>query len=320
MRAIGVLFMKLTRMCAVLAAAVCVLMLLPCAGAMSVKLDPFSSSTGTPLSVSASSANDNYPISVEQAKNSVRIFMNDLTLDSQLSSTGSLEIGNYYHISAGSDTFDVNQNSGVVEFVHFGANAPDSDNLTLTRDAAYAKATEYAGQKYDGFSGKTWKLVVDRVYDGYDYRYNQSSQNYERYTTKAYDFVLREEKNHVLLPSLVHVRVNPVTGAIVDYWGVDRLVTVGLKNTISLSEATETAESYLGQSSYFTLSSSEGYLAVVTRSQNVENLAWVIKLKGYFSWDNDNERTYVVVVDAVDDGSVLGSGWNAIWPESRLSY
>ena len=146
----------------------------------------------------------------------------------------------------------------------------------------------------------------------------ESSQNYECYDIKAYDFVLREEKNHVLLPNLVHVRVNPATGAIVDYWGVDRLVTVGLKNTVSLSEATETAESYLGQSSYFTLSSSEGYLAVVTRSQNVENLAWVIKLKGYYSWDNDNEQTYVIVVDAVD-GSVLGSGWDDIWPESRLS-
>ena len=98
------------------------------------------------------------------------------------------------------------------------------------------------------------------------------------------------------------------TGAIVDYWGIDRLVTVGLKNTVSLSEATETAESYLGQSSYFTLSSSEEYLAVVTRSQNVENLAWVIKLKGYYSWDNDDqEQTYVIVVDAAD-GSVLGPG------------
>ena len=31
------------------------------------------------------------------------------------------------------------------------------------------------------------------------------------------------------------------------------------------------------------------------------------------------ERTYTIVVDAVD-GSVLGDGWSSIWPESRLSY
>ncbi|MDD1703144.1 MAG: hypothetical protein LUQ31_09220, partial [Methanoregula sp.] len=66
-------------------------------------------------------------------------------------------------------------------------------------------------------------------------------------------------------------------------------------------------------------SSSEAYLAVVTRSQNVENLAWVVKLKGYYSWDSNNERTYYAVVDA-DDGSVLGANWAAIWPEQELAY
>ena len=75
--------MKPTRMFAVLIAAVCVLLLLPCAGAMSIKSRSAFFRCRAPLFVSAASANDNYPISVEQAKNSVRIFMNDLTLDPQ---------------------------------------------------------------------------------------------------------------------------------------------------------------------------------------------------------------------------------------------
>lgn len=313
--------MKITRMFAVLIAAVCMLSTLPYAGALNVQLDPLSSAgTGSPVSMSAASANDNYPISVEQAKNSVRIFLNDLAIEPQLGSTGSVEVGNYYHFSVGTDTFDVNQNTGVVEFVHFGANAPDSANVTITRDQAYAKAAEYAGQKYDGFAGKSWKLVVDRVYEQTSYRYNETTHHSDEYVTqRAYDFVFREEKSHVLLPNLVHIRVNPVTGAIVDYWGVDRLVTVGLQNSVSLSEATETAEHYYGLSDSFTLSSSESYLAVVTRYQNVENLAWVIKLKGYYSWDNNNESTYLVVIDATN-GNVLGSRWDNIWPESRLLY
>jgi hypothetical protein len=95
-------------------------------------------------------------------------------------------------------------------------------------------------------------------------------------------------------------------------------VTVGLDNTVSLSEATETAEQYLGLSSSFTLSSSEAYLAVVTRYQNVENLAWVVKLSGYVPWDTQ-ERTYYTVVDA-NDGSVLGGNWDNIWPEHELAY
>ena len=308
--------MKSARMFAVLIAAVCMLALLPFAGALSVHLDPLSTTAGSSGSVSVASVNDNYPISVEQAKNSVRVFMNDLTLEPTLDSTGSLETGNYYLLSVGPDTFNVNQNTGVVEFVHFGSNAPDSENLTITRDEAYAKATAYAGQKYEGFSAKSWKLVVDKVYS--DYSYLCGEHSCERVDIKAYDFVLREEKDHVLLPNIVHVRVNPVTGAIVDYWGINRLVTVGLKNTVSLSEATETTEQSIGLGSSFKLSSSEAYLAVVIRSQNVENLAWVVKLNGYVPWDTQ-ERTYYAVVDA-NDGSVLGNNWDNIWPEHELAY
>jgi len=308
--------MKSARMFAVLIAAVCMLALLPCAGALSVHLDPLSTTAGSSGSASVASVNDNYPISVEQAKNSVRVFMNDLTLEPTLDSTGSLETGNYYLLSVGPDTFNVNQNTGVVEFVHFGSNAPDSENLTITRDEAYAKATAYAGQKYEGFSAKSWKLVVDKVYS--DYSYLCGEHSCERVDIKAYDFVLREEKDHVLLPNIVHVRVNPVTGAIVDYWGINRLVTVGLKNTVSLSEATETTEQSIGLGSSFKLSSSEAYLAVVIRSQNVENLAWVVKLNSYVPWDTQ-ERTYYAVVDA-NDGSVLGNNWDNIWPEHELAY
>lgn len=212
----------------------------------------------------------------------------------------------------------MNQNSGIVEFVHFGANMPTSDKLTLTRDEAYAKATEYASEKYEGFSDKSWKLVVDRVYDDGRYEINATSGYWEYIPTKAYDFVLREEKSHVLLPSIVHVRVNPSNGAIVDYWGVDRILTgSSLKSTISLANAVQSATDYTYNE--FIVSSSEGYRAVVTRNQNVENLAWVIKLSGSYRWDPDYTDTYVVIVDATD-GSVLGSRWSSIWPESRLNY
>jgi hypothetical protein len=313
--------MKPTRIFTLLIAAVCMLLLLPTAGALSIHMDPLSASAVAPVSVSAASANDNYPISVEQAKNSVRLFMNDLTLDPQLSSTGSLEIGNYYHLIHDSDSFEVNQNTGVVEFVHFGANEPDSANGTITRDQAYANATEFAGRKYDDFSGKSWKLVVDTD-EQISWRYNGSAGHGEYYvSSKDYDFVFREEKNHVLLPNLVHVRVNPVTGAIIDYWGVDRLVPIDLNNKVALATATETAEYYLksdfGQQ--VVIGSTESYLAVVTRYQNVENLAWVIKIKFSYPSFSSDEDTDLVVIDA-NDGSLLADHWNNIWPESRLTY
>jgi hypothetical protein len=320
--AIGGTMVHFPRIVAVLIAAVCILSLLPGAAAMTISLDPLSASSISSVSMSAgamraASANDNYPISVEQAKNSVRVFMGNLSLQPTLVRTGSLEVGNYYYLSAGADTFSVNQNTGVVEFVHFGANDPRSDILTLTRDQAYAKATEYAGTKYEGFSDKTWKLVVDTVDESGTWVYNKTSKQDDYIKTKTYDFVLREEKNHVLLPSIVHVRINAQTGTVVDYWGVDRILTVStLKNTVTLSNATKSAEDYVY--SDFTVTSSEGYLAVITQNQNVENLAWVIKLTGSYKWNTEYVTTYVVVVDATD-GSVLGAGWN-MWPESRISY
>jgi hypothetical protein len=316
--------MNMPRLFAVVIAAVCILACLPGVGATSVQLDPIngnavSVSTASMSAASVASVNDNYPISVEQAKNSIRVFVGDLSIEPVLGSTGSLEIGNYYHFTVNNSTFDVNQNSGVVEFVHFGDNVPNSPDLTISRDKAYAKATEYAGLKYDGFSGKTWKLIVDRVYETTDWKYNQSSGEYEQVVlSKAYDFVLREEKDHVLLPSIVHVRVNAATGAIVDYWGVDRVLTVSsLKNTVSLASAIQTAEDQVY--SEFKVNSAEGYLAVVTQNQNVENLAWVIKMTGSYRWDSDYQSTYIVIVDATD-GKYLGYGWDDIWPESRLNY
>lgn len=304
--------MRMTRIFAVLVAALCMLLVLPYAGAMSIQMDPISDA-GT---VAVASVNDNYPISTEDAKNSVRVFMNNLSLEPQMGTPGSIQVGNYYTLTVDSDSFSVNQNTGAVEFVHFESNAPNSTVMTLSRDEAYAKAMEYAGQKYDGFSGRSWKLVVDSVYLSDYYVKNETTQSWERVDTKAYDFVLREEKNHVLLPNIVHVRVNPATGAIIDYWGIDRLVTVGLKNSVSLAEATETTENYFGFSDDFSISSSEAYLAVVTRYQNVENLAWVVKITGY--WNDRYEETYYAVVDA-NDGSVIGNSWSGIWPESRLS-
>jgi hypothetical protein len=309
--------MKIPRMVAVLVAAVCILSLLPMAGAMTVKFDPLTTASTPSASAMLASVNDNYPISEDQAKDSVRVFMGNLSLMPTITGTGSLEIGNYYSLNAGQDSFSVNQNSGLVEFAHFGENASTSDKLTLTRDEAYAKATAYAAGKYDGFADKNWKLVVDQVSDSGSYVINATTKNHEWVPTKSYDFVLREEKNHVLLPSLVYVEINPSNGAVVDYWGVNRILTVNnLESTTSLSDAIKSATDYTYNE--FSVTSSEGYLAVVTRNQNVENLAWVIKLTGNYRWNQDYSYTYIVIVDA-KDGSVLGTRWDSIWPESRLS-
>jgi spore maturation protein SpmB len=66
--------MRITRIFAALIAALCILSILPMAGAMSVRMDQITATVSS-VSMDAASANDNYPISVEQAKNSVRLFI-----------------------------------------------------------------------------------------------------------------------------------------------------------------------------------------------------------------------------------------------------
>ena len=310
--------MKRTRVVCIVLAAICLMACLPGVGAMSIRLDPLITSPGvTTASVASAntasaSANDNYPISIDQAKNNIRVFMGDLNLDPVLSTTGSLPIGNYYYFTAGNSTFLVNQNSGAVEFVHFGDNTQDSSSIVLTRDQAYANATAYASGKFTDFSSKNWKLVFDRVDTNYEWYYNPDTGNWNYVTVNAYDFVFREENDNVLLPTLVHVSVNTKTGSIIDYWGVDRLLTISnLENTVSLSQAVATAENYVGTSG---VESTEGHREVITQYQNLERLAWVITLT------ENGGYSYTVVVDATD-GSFIGSQYDdSIWPEAWLTY
>jgi len=295
-----------------LLAVLCVLAGISAASAALAPLDNFKTVSANAGTVSVMSVNDNYPISVDQAKDSIRVFVSDLTVDPVLEGTGSYPIGNYYYFSLNGSMFYVNQNSGVVEFAYVSENAPDSDVINFNHDQAYAKATAYATAKYDGFASMNWKLITDKVDEYTNYKYNRTSQQYESYVVKTYEFTLREEKSRVLTPNLIHIAVNPATGAISEWTGVNRMITVSLAPTTSLSDATKTAEDYY--SGYINVDHVDGYLAVVIRSQNVENLAWVVKVSGTYKYNNQYEESEMAIVDA-QTGKVIGSSWSDIWPE-----
>ena len=309
--------MKRSRLVCIVVAAICLLASLQGVAAMSLKLEPLSPGQGVTTasvasaSLASASANDNYPVSVDQAKNNIRVFMGDLSLEPVLTTTGSLPIGNYYYFTAGNSSFEVNQNSGAVEFAHFGDNTQNAGDIVLTSNQAYADATTYAGAKFADFSTRNWKLVVDRVDTQYEYYFNPSTGNWDYYTVIAYNFVFREQKDNVLLPSLVHVSVNAKTGSVIDYWGVDRLLTVSdLQGSVPLSDAVKTAENYFGGD----FASTEGHREVIIQPQNFERLVWVVSLTG------NHGDMYTAIVDA-NDGTFVGTHWdNDIWPVYWLRY
>lgn len=115
----------------------------------------------------------------------------------------------YFKMVVENSTIWVNTDNGVVEYAEFNDAMPQSPpEIEVNRDEAYAKAMEFAGQKYDGFSGKNWALVVDKMAGPSD-------------GIRGYVFVCREEirseDGTVLLPHIVVVSINPETGAIIHY-------------------------------------------------------------------------------------------------------
>jgi len=166
-----------------------------------------------------------HAITVDQAKESIRVFMGDTSLEPEYLSEGD-DVAGYYYLLGVIDNqsiFMVNADSGVVEGVQFWNNMPTSSpEIKIDRNTAYAKAVEYAGLKCDNFSNKTWALVVDKIAGPAD-------------GIRGYVFGFREEtrtgNNPVLLPHIVLVSINPETGAIISYVAVNRVPVDGSEMT-----------------------------------------------------------------------------------------
>ncbi|MFA4850846.1 MAG: hypothetical protein WC626_14065, partial [Methanoregula sp.] len=273
-----------------------------------ITMDPsLTAPSGSGL-VQAASVSDSYPITIEQAKNNIRVFAGNLSIEPELSYTFMLPVGTYYMFSVDSlSSYAVNQNSGVVEFAVMGENIPATDVATLTRDEVYAKGTEFAQSKYEGFNQKNWKITKETPYNMGWYRMNGTEEEY--ISIPMYYFTLREESNHVLTPNVVVLLVNAVDGKTVYYGGIDRLLTVDLTPKITLAEAMAVAEEHF---EYETTHVS-AYLAVNTQPMNYQKLAWIVTMRGTH---NDHEHTESFVVDAIT-GDYSGSLYN-VWPEGYV--
>ena len=304
--------MKSITVCCILIAGLCLCACLPVSAApdgtvslssFMIKLDPPAAAAGSGATIAA--ANDNYPISVEQAKNSIRAFTGNQDLDPVLSSTGTMPVGSYYQFSGDTPYSDyyVNQNSGLVEFARMTGNMPSTGTFSLTRDEAYAKGTEFARAHFANFDAKTWKIVTDQQINVSWYRMNGTEE--ESLTVPTYLFAMREEQDHVMMPDTVTVLVSAVDGKVILYGGVDRLLLVDLTPTVTMSEAVQEAEMHFDGK----VTHSSATRSVVTRTMNVQSLAWMVTLQGTHS---DYEYSETFPIDAVTGKYLSGQ----LWPDS----
>ena len=200
--------MKTTRLIAIIIAAACLLACMPLVSASGNQ----DNNNGT--------YHEEHAITIDQANASIRAFIGDTSLEPQYIGQGRKNVAGYhYFFEVKNSIFMVNADSGVVEGVRFGDNMPTAPTeIKIGRDEAYAKAQEYINLKSDGFSQKTWALVVDQLAGPED-------------GVRGYAFAFREESptgnDTVLLPNMVTAIVNPETGTIISYSAVNRNPTDG---------------------------------------------------------------------------------------------
>lgn len=201
----------MTRVCAVVIAAACLLACMPGASA-------------TFQDIHTDTSTGSHAITIDQAKESIRTFMGDTGLEPEYLAEGD-DVAGYYYLLCVSDKqlFMVNADSAVVEGVQFWENmATSSPEIKIDRDTAYAAAQKYAGQKCDNFANKTWALVVDKIAGPAD-------------GVRGYVFGFREEdrtgNTPVLLPHIVLVSINPEAGSVISYAAINRVPINGSEMT-----------------------------------------------------------------------------------------
>lgn len=252
-----------------------------------------------------------YPISLEDAKNRIRDYSGQPKVDPTLYHIDGLPIGSYYRMYVNATEYAVNQQTGDIEFVHMGENAADAATVNLTRDEAYAAAQDYAKLKYPGFEMKNWELVREGLHNWW-WRNSGYQDSYQ------YWFVWREVSGNVRTPNVIHVALNAHTGAVVDYWGVERTINVPLKPAITMSEALETASDYYSWLSFTGLD--DEYLSIITQPTNAQTLVYNVKMNGIYHsrWWNEDWPVRVTAFVNAQTGDPINYWDGYYWPEDWI--
>ena len=285
--------MKMSRVIAIAVAAIFIVACMPGASADGTRSGP---EAGNAIYLSDTVIINPPSITKEQAEKNIRDFMGSQDPGLVYDLTMSPEYGRYYVFYSTYSYFVVNRETGIIETAGFLNNTPLTSDRKISQDEALAKAKEYARSKCHGFIEKNWKLVVDR---------------WVPLSNGTYAFMFQEEKEQVLLPSIVLLQINPGTGAIVLYHNSDSTnASVSLRPVITLDTAAGNAERWLKEKSC-TIDSSNGHLAIFTDTSSYHNqrLAWVVMAIDH---GENAQLPREIYVDATD-GAVIEETFS--WPQ-----
>lgn len=212
--------------------------------------------------VSATGANA--PNGVDTAKGKAQDFLNAPDATVQYQKTERLNLGEYYVFGTGDGQVYVNARTGVIERATFDSARKDSHEIRLDRAAAEAAARAYAEEKYSSFAKKSMQLTRSNLVSHGD-------------AGSEYSYIWREEISGVLTPNTVVVNLNPSTGEIVSYIGIQREIECPLEPKLSRDEALKIAA---GQFPGIRVTGATADPSVEYTRPDTQTLTWVITMKG----------------------------------------
>jgi hypothetical protein len=203
------------------------------------------------------------PIGLNNAKESVRGFIGKPNAAVDFKVNESVTHGKFYMLQSEGGEFYVNMYTGDVERAIFNKARENSGDVRLSLDQAEAIAKSYAVKNYRNFTQKNMLLTRAEL------------QDYG--TGKEHLFIWSEVINNIETPNKVLLTLNPNTGEIITYIGLQRQVTVPLEPKILKDDAVNIAAS---QFKDITIQRTEAKLSVEYPVEDVQKLTWIIEIEG----------------------------------------
>jgi len=239
------------------------------------------------VTVSAAAATTaSTPIGVDTAKGNAEEFLGTTAVAVQFQKTEHLNHGEYYVFCTGDGQIYVNAYTGAVERASFDRAREGSRENRLEAAETEAIAKAYAEEKYSGFAERNMRLIESKVVDHGD-------------AGSEYAYVWREEINGVLTPNTVVVSLDPDSGDITSYIGIQREIRCPLEPSVTRDEALKIAT---GQFPEIRVTDATADLSIEYTQPGVQTLTWVITMKG--EPEDHVLQGGLVVIDALT-GNVL---------------
>lgn len=204
------------------------------------------------------------PIGVDTAKEKAQDFLDAPGAAVEYQKTERLNLGEYHVFGTGDGQIYVNAHTGVIERVTFDSARENSRDIRLDQAAAEATAKAYAEAKYDGFAEKTMRLIESNLVSHGD-------------AGSEYSYIWREEIKGVLTPNTVAVNLNPNTGEVISYLGIQREIQCQLEPALSRDEALKVAA---GQFPGIRVTDATTDLSVEYTRPDTQMLTWVMTMRG----------------------------------------